>query len=119
MSRPPHRTWKMKSALLSGNHPRTIEAIEFYEDSVSGQRCHVWPEDPPTVPGLVFDTKEDRNCVRELLLRIEDLEHDGKLPALRMLSHGDASSATISRGLLVELLEVFDVIRLKKVSDVS
>jgi len=118
VSRPPHRSLERPSVLLLGHHPRTIEAIEFYEDSPSGQRRHVWPEDPPTQPGLAFDTPEDRNCVRELLLRIEDLEHDGTLIKARQyleLPAPDSPNPHIEGDrLLRELLGVMDVIRLKE-----
>jgi len=104
--------------LFLGHHPRTVEAIEFYEDTPSGQRLHVWPEDPPTQSGLVFDTKEDRNCTRELLLRIEDLEHEGVLAKIRqhLESPTEDSPNPHIQGdrFLRQLLEVLDTVRLKE-----
>jgi hypothetical protein len=70
---------------------------------------HVWPEDPPTQPGLVFDTKDDRNRVQELLFRIEDFEYEGKLKQMR--KDAPYGSASVLRGHLLELLEILDTIR--------
>lgn len=118
MIRPPHRRVDRESTILLGAHPRTIEAIEFYDDSVTGQRCHVHAEKPAAQPGLVFDTQEDRNCVRELLLRIEDLESEGKLAHLRKLaqfSNGDKlSPREVYPKYLDELLDALDTVRLKE-----
>lgn len=118
---PPHRTFERESAILKGRHPATVELLEYYEDSPSG-REHRWPEVPPTRPGLGFDTSEDRDRVRELLLRIEDIQ--GKLSALRMVvgdtlakARRDAGlgvldpTVRISRSLLRELLDTFDTIK--------
>lgn len=116
----PHRTWERLSALLRGHHPRTIEAIQFYEDT-PGTRVHIARPPNQAAPGLAFDNAEDRNCVRELLLRIEDLERADKLQELRHLVttigedevYGDPEHCYIQSlmELLPELLETLEGIR--------
>lgn len=117
MARPPHRTWERESVMFEGCHPATVELLEYYEDSPSG-RTHLCPEDPPTRPGLGFDTPEDRNRARELLLRIEDLDHEGKLEKMREFADHPPIDRELSFDMytyavacLRELLDTMDTIR--------
>lgn len=120
MIRPPHRRLDRESVMLLGRHPRTIEAIEFYEDVPGGSRFHCTVETSSALSGLIFETQEDRNCVRELLLRIEDLEADKTWSSLRRLCEDHMLENPAGSGIiqipfmdLFLILELVDTIRLK------
>ena len=111
VGKPPHRRWGLESQMLEERHPRRAAIKEYIEDAPSG-RVHLWPEDPPTVPGLVFDTAEDRNAVQELLLRIEDLNHAGQFSAMRKKLESDTDVEL--KNYVAEFLRLVDTIRSKK-----